>query len=802
MFSFAPNVLSTRFYYHYSTLFNRCYFYSAFSSSALHIAIQADNRPIFDILIKQDYINVNQRTEEEHTPLYYALLKYEAGDDDAHDSYAARLLTTGAHPNPVYSANNSSLLQVLILNGAENAALFLSKHMDSLDHVNNEGETALHLACLKGYSKLVLSLLKHGANPNLLTNETRQPSLHYAVKANSEQCINAFIEFNEQNEETEEADRMQPKIPCNFNLRDINGDTPISLALNEGYNHLIPILIKGKADVNIRNGKDFTLLHQAILKEDAKTAIFLLDHGIDINAKTPDYETPLQLAIHCRLGDVVDALCTRGVDMSAPDRLGNCALWAALDSDKEDIASILVRHGADTDCWGPGPDGCRQTLLHRAIDENKEAAAIFLIQAGCDLNSPRLPGPNGEGGDEAKDKMSPLHLCCQWGLEPVVRTLVEHRANVNARDADNKTPLHIAIENRQDDIISLLLSVPEIDLGLRDKAGLSPFATALTYKNNKAAEAILVKLPTAADQFDAKGQNFLHIAIKKGDTESALFLLTVQVDVNSRVQDPMLTPPLHLAARYGDETLVRSLLLAGARVDDRDAQKRTALHAAAEAGNVPAVSALLENHADCDAVDMDHDNALHIAVREGNIAVVRALLTQSTIDAEAVNLKGRNPLHELCKYGKENAAAICELFLECMPEYPINKLDVNGNSPLLLAYMNGNGNLCRVLVKANACLASENVEKITIFNYQVPSKQLLNRLLDQLSQPAPWTNTDGCQECGKGFSITVRTHHCRHCGRALCARCSQKEVPIVKFGEHKPVRVCKVCFDALKEGGS
>lgn len=51
--------------------------------------------------------------------------------------------------------------------------------------------------------------------------------------------------------------------------------------------------------------------------------------------------------------------------MSAPDRQGNCALWAALDSGQENIASILVRHGADTDCWGPGPDGCQQTLLHR-----------------------------------------------------------------------------------------------------------------------------------------------------------------------------------------------------------------------------------------------------------------------------------------------------------------------------------------------------------------------------------------------------------------------------------------------------
>lgn len=53
--------------------------------------------------------------------------------------------------------------------------------------------------------------------------------------------------------------------------------------------------------------------------------------------------------------------------MSAPDRQGNCALWAALDSHQDDIASILVRHGADTDCWGAGPDGCQQTLLHRFV---------------------------------------------------------------------------------------------------------------------------------------------------------------------------------------------------------------------------------------------------------------------------------------------------------------------------------------------------------------------------------------------------------------------------------------------------
>lgn len=82
--------------------------------------------------------------------------------------------------------------------------------------------------------------------------------------------------------------------------------------------------------------------------------------------------------------------------------------------------------------------------------------------------------------------------------------MVEHRANVNSRDAENKTPLHIAIENQHHEIISLLLSVPEIDLSLRDKSGLSPFATALTFRNNKAAQAILDKLPSAAEQVSEK----------------------------------------------------------------------------------------------------------------------------------------------------------------------------------------------------------------------------------------------------------------------------------------------------------
>ncbi|TRY70606.1 hypothetical protein TCAL_02329 [Tigriopus californicus] len=54
-----------------------------------------------------------------------------------------------------------------------------------------------------------------------------------------------------------------------------------------------------------------------------------------------------------------------------------------------------------------------------------------------------------------------------------------------------------------------------------------------------------------------------------------------------------------------------------------------------------------------------------------------------------------------------------------------------------------------------------------------------------------------CQNCAVEFSVLVRRHHCRACGKVICATCSANKAPL-RYREFEAARVCDECFDFLE----
>lgn len=607
------------------------------------------------------------------------------------------------------------------------------------------------------------------------------------------------------------------EIGLNLNVEDGSNETPLSLALWTQQFAIAEQLIKSGADIECVDREEPGLLYVAILREVSQAAMFLLENGADYKKRTPQNESLLLLAVKHKLEVVADHLCeVLGAELSSADSKGNSPLWVALRSRQENIASKLVVHGCDPNAWHKAANGTTMNLLHKAIVLHDTATACFLIRNGADINSctrpsgstptaaptspvsPTHPMTRMRAESGAAEFAPPLHMACQRGLHEVVRCLIEHHVNINAKDSTGQSALHVSISCKQPQCSTVLLSHVDLDLTVKDKAGHTPFAKAMTAKDDEAGRAILKREPKAAEQVDSRGQNFLHLAVLNQDLEGVIFLLSVQVDINSKVQGPTQNTPLHYAIKAGSEILTRHLLLAGARVSDVDNHQRSPIHLAVEGDFHTILSVLLEHAADPDNVDENLNNGLHIALHLGNISCAKVLLEESNINVLALNVKGENCLHLLARYPRENAAAIFHMLVQAAPGFPINKQDEGGHTPLLSAYIGGSTVLCDALIKAGAHPGIPNKQGVSIFNAPVATKQLLFRVLDQIHTEPTWLEGNFCFNCNMKFNISHRKHHCRHCGRVLCKQCTAHQVPILKFDLSKPVRVCEVCSDSFR----
>ena len=231
------------------------------------------------------------------------------------------------------------------------------------------------------------------------------------------------------------------------NARDNRGNTPLHLAYNRD---IARYLLQNRADVNARNDRDETPLHiEADDDFQIQIAEELVLYGrADVNARDQQNRTPLHLVTESRINspeavlDFTRLLVKNGADKNARDDHGNTPIQKACEKGILEVVEYLHRNGALVNTQ----NSLGITPLHRACsDRNWNIHDIYTI---CYLVK------HGRANVNARDHQNatPLHYTTRFNFCPdrantTVQYLVGHGASVRARDNENKTPLGWAREN-------------------------------------------------------------------------------------------------------------------------------------------------------------------------------------------------------------------------------------------------------------------------------------------------------------------------------------------------------------------
>lgn len=297
--------------------------------------------------------------------------------------------------------------------------------------------------------------------------------------------------------------------------------------------------------------------------------------------------------------------------------------------------------------------------IHEAVKKNHIQAVQELLSMHPDYVN--LKDESGR---------TPLHIAAEAGNFEVVKLLVENGAEVNAADNNQQIPLHLTAFHGNRDIAIYLIS--------------------------KGADV---------NRLDIRAFNPLHYALALRKLDVAELLITSGSDVNAK--NSYGQSAFNQAVDFGLKELVNLMLEHGANIPVEGEEAEELLHLSASRGLIQLARRMYDNGVDIHSKNENGGTLLHSAA-EGGMSEFLNLLLSKGLNVNEPDRYGMTPLHVAAWNGNKNSVEVL-----CQHKAKMNSRDLSGHTPLNLAEKNHHPEVAEFLKSRGADDSAPRFPKLT-----------------------------------------------------------------------------------------